>query len=67
MKRLPVIAALIAFAMLLAPDLARATSYGRDATNPACAAMRNNVIGAPEPLSKTSGFRQVNFGGLATS
>jgi hypothetical protein len=48
MKRLPVIAALIALAaMLEAVGLARATTYGRDASNPACAVMRNNVIGAP--------------------
>lgn len=47
MKRLPVIAALIAFAAMPgALGLPRATTYGRDASNPACATMRNNVIGA---------------------
>lgn len=46
MKRLPVIVALVALAAMLGRlGLARAANYG-GATNPACAAMRNNVIGA---------------------
>ena len=46
MKRLLVIAALIAFAMLRR-SARRARQPRRDAADPACAVMRNNVIGAP--------------------
>ncbi len=46
MKRLPVIAALVALAVLLALGSARATDYANN-PNPACRTMRNVTIGAP--------------------
>jgi hypothetical protein len=48
MNCLPFIAALVALAVMLGtPGAAMATTYGSDATNPACATLRNNVTGAP--------------------
>ena len=66
MKRLPVIAALVALVvMLLALGAARATEYAGN-PNPACRTMRNNVIGAPflpEPNRDDTRKAQLLWGG----